>query len=94
MSITSVFERVKSRDINWRRVFFVGVFVALFLEFYLNFFGTVNMQYFVNFQADSEDLVLGKIRDAISGDIFGFRMVDFYIEILILCLVKGHICLK
>ena len=70
MSITAVFERVKSRDINWRRVFFVGVFVALFLEFYLNFFGTVNSAAFSSFQNDSEGLVLGRIQASITAGVF------------------------
>lgn len=72
MSSISIYERVKAWNINWRSVFFVGVFVALFLEFYLNFFGTVSESAFSSFQNGSEDLVLRRIEASLEAGIFSF----------------------
>lgn len=93
MSITAVFERVKSRDINWRRVFFVGVFVALFFEFAFNVFaiipaGIFNLHNTYTLHcgnlAWSEALVTGAIDYNLhTGGIFGkdgFLTLNHYTE--------------
>lgn len=79
INIKSEFNRIKSGNINWRRVFFIGVFIAFFLEFYLNIFGIVNSSIFAIFQSDSESYIIGRILASIDEGIFslgGFLTSD------------------